>query len=80
MVPLQITTAELKTSLRKSDSHIDDVELVDFFEKEEWVDKRSLDFRVWASDSEKTMTKEEIDSIRQKAIESVNKTGAELSG
>jgi phenylalanyl-tRNA synthetase beta chain len=78
LVPLKIETMSLKNILCKIDDLVTKVELIDFFEKEEWVDKKSLTFRVWLNNPDKTLEKEEIDSVREKTIKSMQKSGAEL--
>jgi phenylalanyl-tRNA synthetase beta subunit len=77
-VPLQVTADVLEKVLSSVDPLITSVELIDFFEKEDWVDKRSLTFRVWINHPEKTLEKEEIDSVWQKAVTAVKKLGAVL--
>lgn len=77
-VPLTVTTAQLEKVLAAADTTVTDVTLVDFFEKEAWADKRSLAFRVWIRHDDRTMTKEEIEAVRMRAIEAVNKLGAQL--
>jgi phenylalanyl-tRNA synthetase beta subunit len=57
---------------------IEKVELIDFFDKEEWIDKRSVAFRVWVSHPEKTLEREEIEDVRQIALKSIEKLGAKL--
>ena len=54
------------------------VVLVDFFEKEEWLDKRSITFRFVLVDHSKTLVKEEIEAVRQKAIAALGDLRAEL--
>jgi phenylalanyl-tRNA synthetase beta chain len=77
-VPLTLTTAELEKILLKSDKLISNVQLVDFFEKEDWPDKRSLTFRLTVTPKEKTLEKQEIESIWQNAINDAQKLGAKL--
>ena len=49
-----------------------------FFEKEEWLNQRSLAFRLWLNHPEKTLEKEEIEAVRQCAIKASEKLGAKL--
>jgi|SaaInlLV_10m_DNA_2_1039722.scaffolds.fasta_scaffold06049_3 phenylalanyl-tRNA synthetase beta chain len=77
-IPLTLQADKIKNALHNVDEFVTNVSLIDFFEKEDWGDKRSLAFRVWLSDSEKTLEKEEIDKVMQKAIKVVEKLGAEL--
>jgi phenylalanyl-tRNA synthetase beta chain len=77
-VPLSVETSGLEVALQKSDPLIQDVSLLDFFEKDEWEDKRALAFRVRIGHLDKTLEKEEIEDVRQKVIQTVQKLGAEL--
>lgn len=78
LVPFNSTVENLQNSLKDIDPLIKNVELIDFFENPKWVDKRSLTFRVEISDSEKTMDKDQIDSIWNKCVESLKGSGAQL--
>lgn len=78
MIPLTVTVSELKKILFEGNKLIERVELIDFFDKADWVDKRSVAFRLWVVDSEKTLEKEEIDSIRNSSIKVAKSVGAEL--
>jgi phenylalanyl-tRNA synthetase beta subunit len=68
MLPLAKTADSLKKAVTKLDKYITNVELLDFFEKEEWPDARSLTFRIWACSDEKTLEKNDIDNLRKKVI------------
>lgn len=78
MIPLSVQVADLKAALFDSDDLIARVDLVDFFDKEDWVDKRSVAFRLWVNHPEKTLEKEEIDNVRDNAIKRATKRGVEL--
>ncbi|MCK4517179.1 phenylalanine--tRNA ligase subunit beta [Candidatus Babeliales bacterium] len=78
MVPVTLTVDRLKKLLLDSDILIEQVELIDFFDKAEWAEQRSLAFRVWVSNPEKTLEKEEIDGVRESTIAAAQKVGAEL--
>ncbi len=54
-VPLNLTTLQLEKKLQDVDKLVTKVKLIDFFEKEEWLDKRSLTFRLWLNNPEKTL-------------------------
>ena len=77
-VPLKITTGFLEKELMSVDKLITNVDLIDFFEKEDWLDKRSLTFRLTISSPDKTLEKSEIDNVWQKAIKTAQKAGATL--
>lgn len=63
MVPLKVTAQELVHAIQSASEKIVAVDLVDFFEKEEWVDRRALTFRYTMSDHTKTLEKKDIDNI-----------------
>jgi phenylalanyl-tRNA synthetase beta chain len=60
------------------DPKIISVSLIDFFEKSEWPDKRSMTFRFVISDKEKTLTKEEADAIWDNVAASLKQIGATI--
>jgi phenylalanyl-tRNA synthetase beta subunit len=78
MIPLALTVADIEEVLFDSDNLITKVELIDFFDKEDWADQRSVAFRLWVNNPEKTLEKEEIESVRENAFNSAEKLGAKL--
>jgi len=78
MVPVAVTTQMLLETLKTIDTLVKKVDLIDFFEKAEWADIRSLTFRVWLAHDEKTLEKHEIDAVWQKAVAQVEKCGAQI--
>ncbi len=78
MVPLTLETQQIQTSLRNASTLVTSVQLIDFFEKEEWGDVRSLTFRLWLSDQEKTIEKVVVDQVWQAAIAIIEKLGAKI--
>jgi phenylalanyl-tRNA synthetase beta chain len=69
MVPINLKAKDLEETLAQNVSDlVTQVELIDFFEKEEWTDVISLTFRLWLSHPEKTLEKSEIDSVWEKAV------------
>jgi phenylalanyl-tRNA synthetase beta subunit len=78
MTPIELTVETVQKTLFDSNNLIEKVELIDFFDKEEWIDKRSVAFRVWVSHPEKTLEREEIEDVRQIALKSIEKLGAKL--
>jgi phenylalanyl-tRNA synthetase beta chain len=78
MVPLKVTVAQLQESIADADDHIKQVVLQDFFTKEEWKDRKALTFRLVLRDTEKTMTKEEVDAVCAKVAHVLNRAGAEI--
>jgi phenylalanyl-tRNA synthetase beta subunit len=57
---------------------IEDVSLIDFFEKKEWTDKRSVAFRITLSSPERVLTKDEIEGVRMQIIAVLIGQGATL--
>lgn len=78
LVPVTIAVDNVIEVISHADSRIRRVELIDFFEKEEWAGKRSLTFRYYAVDADKTMDKEEIDSIMRKVNGAVQSLGVTI--
>jgi phenylalanyl-tRNA synthetase beta chain len=78
MTPLEKTTQSLKELLQKLSPLILSVELIDFFEKEEWYDVRSLTFRVWLGSNKKTLDKEEIDRVRNSTVDKLSSIGIQI--
>lgn len=78
MIPFSLTTATLKNTLKQVSPLITAVELRDFFEKEEWESQRSLTFRLYLNDNDKTLGKEQIDAVMQRSIAAVEHEGAKI--
>ncbi len=78
IVPLSLTVAELVTTLGGVDTRVRNVKLIDFFEKDSWVNERALAFRLIVGSADGTLSKEEIEEIRSKAINVAEQKGAKL--
>lgn len=78
LIPMQFTVIDLSTRIAKCDPLITSVSLLDFFEKKEWKDQRSLTFRFVITPQEKTLTKQEVDQIYEKVIGSLQSIGAQI--
>lgn len=78
MVPLHLSALSLQQLFSKSDDLIVKVDLIDFFEREEWDDQRSLTFRLWLNHAHKTLEKEEIEGVRESVITTACAYGAQL--
>lgn len=78
LVPIKLEVKEVQDKLEKLDDLVVDTKLIDFFEKEDWLDKRSLTFRITLNSPEKTLESDQIEDVRLKAIKVVSKLGAEL--
>lgn len=76
MISSKITAATLKQLILGVDQRIKKVELVDFFEKDEWIDKKAMTYRLSLYDQHKTLIGEEVDQILCGVIELLTKQGA----
>lgn len=76
LAPLTLTTATVRTMLAGVDPLIRRVELIDFFEKPEWRDVRSLTVRCWVCHDDKTLEKHEIDGLWRRAVDLLAQHGA----
>ena len=78
MIPIKVTVDDLKAVILQAHELIKDVELVDFFEKNEWADKRALTFRYHMSSSEKTLTKNDLSEVVSAVEQAVKKYDVEI--
>ncbi len=82
LIPLPITVAQVihlvKKIVEKADDRVGSVTLIDFFEKKEWPDKKSITIRLKVQDQHKTMKKEEIDELVGIIIAELGAYGAEI--
>jgi phenylalanyl-tRNA synthetase beta chain len=77
-VPFGITARAIDQIIRQADPRIQSVELIDFFEKPEWGNKRSQTWRYMCSDETKTMSGAEIEEIMLRVHELLKKQGIEI--
>ena len=78
IVPAILTVDEIIAALKNLSDKIIAVSLVDFFSKQDWLDKRSLTFRVQLQDQEKTMVTDQVDNIWAKVTEALTAMGAQI--
>lgn len=76
--PLAITVAQVKELIASADPLITHVTLVDFFEKAEWKDRKSLTFSVCIQDQQKTLTAPEADLVLLKITQKLEAIGATI--
>ncbi len=76
LIPLPLTVDRLQRLIKRVDNRIVMVELIDFFEKAGWEDRRSVTFKLIIRDEHKTLTKEEVDLLWDKVAVVVKKEGA----
>lgn len=78
MISRQITVKQITDCIAACSSLITDVRLVDFFEKPEWGDQRSVAFRFVMQDDKKTLTHQEVDAIGLLVNKAVQTLGAQI--
>ena len=78
LVPSEKTVQLLTDVAKESDKRINSVVVVDFFEKKEWHDKRSITLRVLIEDQTKTLTSAEVDQIMDSVSSDLQKQGAQV--
>jgi len=74
----EMTADSVADVISQVDKKISSVSLLDFFQKEEWPDKRAMTMRFVISDHERTMTKEEADVIWDKVAATLKGVGATI--
>ncbi|MDQ5890679.1 MAG: phenylalanyl-tRNA synthetase beta chain [Candidatus Dependentiae bacterium] len=70
--------ADLEKLLYACSDLIEEVRLIDFFEKKEWTDRRSVAFRITLSHQDRTVTREEVEQVRIRSLETLAAHGAQL--
>ncbi len=75
-MPLTAQVDDILNTLTHIDEHIVSVNLIDFFEKAEWHDKKALAFNIVLRDHYKTMSKDEVDIIWNKIVQALEQQGA----
>jgi len=78
MIPTTLTVATLEKALKKSSQLIMRVGLIDFYDKQEWEDQRSVALRLWIGDARKTLEKADIQAVRAMVISLVEELGAQV--
>jgi phenylalanyl-tRNA synthetase beta chain len=78
LVPLSTSVAHMEGVISSVDSRIISVSLVDFFEKKEWGNQRSITLRYVVQDSEKTLEKQDIAAIEMAVAQAVKAQGAQV--
>ncbi len=77
-VPLAATVEQLQAVIKQADALIYQVELVDSFKKDDWLDKKALTFRYFFVDHEKTLSGAQIAVIQQQVEAAILKNGASV--
>lgn len=75
LVPLSITVDDIKKIIKSADAKISAVLLLDFFEKPEWQNQKSITCRFVIADAEKTLTHQEADAVWEHVAELIRQAG-----
>lgn len=78
LISLTYTVDELISAMRAVHGTIKSVELVDCFEKKEWVNQRALTFRFVMQDAQKTLTKDEVEQVYNRVAQVFKDCGAAI--
>jgi len=78
LVPSNVTVAHMEAVIAGVDRRIQSVSLVDFFEKKEWANQRSLTLRYVVQDREKTLEKSDIAALQAQVEAAVKAKGAQV--
>ena len=68
LIPLSVPVDAVEKAVGAADTRMTSVLLVDFFEKAEWHDVRSLTIRCTVQDHDKTLEKHDIEAIHARVI------------
>jgi len=77
-VSLSVTVAQVTDLIKSSSEKIKMAYLVDFFQKDDWKDKKSLTFRFIMQDYNKTLEKDEVDLIYNLVVSALQNVGADI--
>ncbi len=75
LVPLKVSVKELEDLIKKADPRIKAVRLLDFYQKPEWKDQKSVTCRFIVYDEKKTLTKDEIDAVWNAVVKNISSQG-----
>ena len=78
LVPLATTVAQLTSQILAASSRIYQVELIDSFQKTDWINQKSLTFRYHFVDQDHTMTSAEIAAVQDQVVAAVQQIGGEV--
>jgi len=78
IAPVAVTVQSVLDRVQAASSLIFNVELLDFFHKDEWRDKRSLTVRFFACDTDKTLSSEDIEALYAQVVETLKPLGVEI--
>lgn len=70
-VPISLTVQEVLEAVQGASGLIKNPVLIDFYEQEKWLDKRSITVRYTISSMDKTLEKSDIDDVVSKVVQAV---------
>lgn len=76
--PYNITVSDIEAIVKSGDIKIEQVELIDYFEKPEWIKERSITVRFIISSREKTLIKAEIDQVLDSVTNNLRALGVTI--
>ncbi|MBP7854647.1 phenylalanine--tRNA ligase subunit beta [Candidatus Babeliales bacterium] len=77
-IPAHISIAQLEQTIKQSNKNIINVAIIDFIEKTVHSDMKAITLRYTMNDENKTMTKEDIQTIEQDVKKAVQAHGAQI--
>lgn len=75
---LTLSVQQLEKIIWRVEPRIYNVVLIDSFSKPDWQDQRGLTFRYFMRDAQKTLTKQEGDSIHARVLAALHTTGVQV--
>lgn len=78
LVPLTITVQDIVSVIKNVDNKIVAVDLLDVFQKPDWVDQKSVTCRFIARDENKTLEKQEIDALYNAVASQLTAKGIQI--
>lgn len=73
-----VTVDQMKQYISSADARIVSVQLIDFFEKQEWATQRSVSLRYTIRDDTKTLTKQEADGVSDAVVQQLVSHGGTI--
>jgi phenylalanyl-tRNA synthetase beta subunit len=77
-VSRNIAATTIEKQISQLDDRIENIEIIDFLERDEWPNKRALTVRVILRDDHKTLEKNEIDTVEKSINRELQSLGAEI--
>lgn len=78
LVPRQLPAANVVTAMHKVSQLISSIEQIDSFENKAWIDVRALTYRLWLTNHERTLEKQDIDALWHAVTEALKGIGVQV--